>query len=276
MLKKGVFPVFFLTVLLASGCSGYEKLLKSDDFDAKYLRAKEYYNEGDYAKALPLLDQMLVVKSGTVEEEEIRYYIAYSHYGQSEFLLSSSLFRGFWLAFPRSYRAEEALYMSAYCLYKASPTYALDQTETKKALEAFQFFADTYDKSERITECNKLMDELRLKLEKKLYESANLYYRTEQYQAAAITYENMLKEFPETEEAENVGLLIVRSYFNYALQSVICKKVERYEKAIASYATFIDRYPNSTNKKEAESIYSRALALKNKALTEKENYNCNE
>ncbi|MFN0274233.1 MAG: outer membrane protein assembly factor BamD [Chitinophagales bacterium] len=276
MFKNGVFPVLISIVILASGCGGYEKLLKSDDFESKQVKAKEYYNEGDYAKALPLLDQLLVVKSGTTDEEEIRYYIAYSHYGQSEFLLASSLFKGFWLAFPRSYRAEEALYMSAYSLFKASPHFELDQSETEKALDAFQFFIDTYDGSERINECNKLMDELRFKLEEKIYESANMYYRMEQYQAAAITYENMLQEFPETEEAENIGLLIVRSYYNYAVQSVICKRAERCDKAIASYAAFIDRYPISENKKEAESIYSRIIALKNKALVEQENYNCNE
>ncbi|MBC8046065.1 MAG: outer membrane protein assembly factor BamD [Fimbriimonadaceae bacterium] len=276
MYRSAVLSAFAIIILFASGCSGYEKLLKSDDFDTKQIKAQEYYNEGDYAKALPLLDQLLAVKSGTAQEEEIRYFIAYCHYGQSEFLLSASLFKSFWLSFPRSYRAEECLYMSAYCLYKSSPGYELDQTETEKALESFQFFVDTYDKSERIQQCNDLMDEMRLKMEKKMYESANLYYNTENYQAAAITYENMLKEFPETKEAEDVGVLIIRSYFNYAVQSIICKKEERYNKAIASFNQFKEKYPASENMNEAESLYKRSVSLKEKALNEKENYNCNE
>lgn len=276
MLKNGVIPFIISFLFICQGCSGYEKLLKSDDFEAKAAQARVYYNEGNYAKALPLLDQLLAVKSGTADEEEIRYFIAYSHYGQSEYLLSASLFKSFWLAFPRSYRAEECLYMSAYALYRSSPVYELDQTETTKALEAFQFFIDTYDKSNRVQEANDIMDELRLKLETKMYESANLYYNSENYQAAAITYENMLESFPETDKAEAVGVLVIRSYFNYALQSIVCKKADRYDKAIASYITFKDRYPNSAYLKEADGLYNRALSMKQKAIKEQENYNCNE
>jgi outer membrane protein assembly factor BamD len=278
MFKNGVFPAFLylLMLVLLPACSGYEQLLKSDDFDAKYEMAKTYYNEGDYAKALPLLDQLLSVKSGTAMEEELRYYIAYSHYGQSEFLLSSSLFKNFWLAFPRSYRAEEGLYMSAYCLYKASPKFELDQTDTYKALEAFQFFIDTYDNSERISACNELMDEMRLKLETKMLASADQYYKMEYYQSAAITYENMLKEFPETSEAENISVRIIRSYLNYALQSIACKKTERLDKAAESFAQYKDRYPNGKNMEEAELLHDRVIALREKALIEQENYNCNE
>lgn len=102
-MKKGVL-FFSLVIWLLSGCSDYEKLLKSDDFDLKYDRAKAYYNEGDYARALPLLDQMLTVRMGTADEEEIRYYIAYCYYGQSQYLISSTLFKNFFISFPRSYR----------------------------------------------------------------------------------------------------------------------------------------------------------------------------
>ena len=57
--------LLLLSVITLSGCSDYEKLLKSDDFDLKSERAKAYYNEGDYARALPLLDQLLTVRMGT-------------------------------------------------------------------------------------------------------------------------------------------------------------------------------------------------------------------
>ncbi len=263
-------------IFLFTSCTGYEKLLKSDDFDKKFVKAKEYYNEGDYAKALPLLDQLLTVKVGTPQEEEIRYYIAYSHYGQSEFLISSTLFKNFFISFPRSYRSEECLYMSAYSLYKSSPRYELDQTYTNKALQDFQYFVDTYPKSDRIPECNRLMDEMRKKLEIKLLESADLYFRTQNYQAAAVTYENVLDDFPETAEAENVGLLIIRSYFNYASQSVVCKKPFRYEKTIESYNDFIERYPSSELKGVAEGLYKRSVDLKEKSIIEQQNFNCDE
>lgn len=277
MFKNGIGFIGVLVIFITmSSCSGYEKLMKSDDFDAKYLKAREYYNEGNYAKALPLLEQMLSVKTGTKEEEEIRYFIAYCHYGQSEYLLSGSLFKSFWLNFPRSYRAEECLYMAALSMYNASPEYELDQTFSIKALEAFQFFADTYKNSERLDACNTLMDELRKKQEQKMYASANLYFDMESYKAAAVTFENMLKEYPETSDAEYIQLLIMRAYFNYAGQSIVCKKPERYDMAINAFQAFSEKYPEGKYLDEAQGLYKRSIALKEKAIKESVNYNCNE
>lgn len=265
-----------LAFLTLSGCSDYEKLLKSDDFDAKSERAKAYYNVGDYARALPLLDQLLTVRMGTTEEEEIRYYIAYCYYGQSQFLIASALFKNFFRSFPRSYRAEEALFQSAYSLYKASPRIDLEQSQTINAIDEFQYFVDTYKKSERVAEANALMDEMRKKLEEKEYNSAMLYYNTQNYQAAAVTFENLLQQFPETSRAEDIYLLIVRSYFNYAGQSVPCKKPERYDLSIKSCSQFGEQYPKSDLLPIAEGLRDRAKDLKEKALIEKENYNCDE
>lgn len=265
-----------LILLFMASCSNYDKLLKSDDFDEKNRMAKEYYNEGAYAKALPLLDQLLTVNLGTPQEEELRYYIAYCYYGQSQFLVSSALFKNFFSAFPKSYRAEECLYMSAFSLYKASPRFELDQTTTYKALDEFQYFADTFKSSERVKEANGLMDELRAKLERKMYEGGNLYFKTENYLAAATNYENLLREFPETDKAEEVSLQIIRAYFNYAGLSVVCKKPERYDMAIRSYNSFIEKYPQSEFADQAKGLHDRSISLKEKSEQEKLNYNCDE
>jgi outer membrane protein assembly factor BamD len=274
-MKKGGF-LFIVAFLLLASCSDYEKLLKSDDFDLKSERAKAYYNEGDYARALPLLDQLLTVKRGTAEEEEIRYYIAYCYYGQSQFLIASALFKNFFVSFPRSYRAEECLYMSAYSTYQASPRIDLDQTTTIAALEDFQYFIDTYKNSERVEEATSLMDELRMKLEDKMYTGAMLYYDTENYQAAAVTFEGLLKEYPETSRAEDIYLLIIRSYFNFAGNSVPCKRPERYQSVIDSYERFAEQYPKSEILDIAKGLHDRSAELKQKAIKENENFNCDE
>ena len=274
-MRKSLFILLSLAIALSS-CSEYEQLLKSDDFSNKYVMAKQYYGEGNYAKALPLLDQLLTVKMGTSDEEEIRYYIAYCYYGQSQYLIAATLFKNFFISFPRSYRAEECLFQNAYSLYKASPPYNLDQTQTYKALSECQYFVDTYKNSERVAEANAIMDELRLKLETKEYESANLYFATENYQAAAVTLENLLKDFPETTRAEEFSLQIARAYFNYASQSVPCKMPERFEKAISSCDAFAAAYPNSISLPVIVALKERSIVQKEKAIIDKANYDCNE
>jgi len=260
-----------------TGCQ-YDKLLKSDDFDAKYVKAKEYYAEGDYAKALPLLDQLLTVKIGTPQEKEIRYYMAYCYYGQGDYFSSASLFKQVFSIFPISAEAEESLFMSAKSMYDASPRYQLDQTYSYKAIEAFQYFIDVFPKSALVKDANAYMDEMRDKLELKLINSAELYYNTEHYQAAALTFKNVLLDFPDTKDAEEISFKIVNSYFSYAGQSVICKRAERYDMAIESYGDFLKDYPSSIKADQAKSLYERSVDLKQKSINEITTFkiNCNE
>lgn len=279
MLRDKLIALTILSIsfLVFTGCQ-YDKLLKSDDFDAKYTKAKEYYAEGDYAKALPLLDQLLSVKLGTQDEKEVRYYMAYCYYGQADYFSSSSLFRQIFSTFPLSAEAEECLFMSAKSMYMASPRYQLDQSYTYKAIDAFQYFVDVYPKSALVKDANTYMTELRGKLEEKLITAAELYYNTEHYESAAITYQNVLLEFPDTRDAEEISYLIISSYFNYAGQSAICRKEERYDMAISSYKEFIERYPSSDRADQAKSLYERSIDLKSKAINEISTYkiDCNE
>lgn len=274
--------VIAITIILLSfgvftGCQ-YDKILKSDDFELKYVKAKEYYNKGDYARALPLLDQLLTVKIGSSEEKQIRYYMAYCYYGQGDFFSAATLFKQVFVTFPLSGEAEETLFMSAKSMFDASPRYQLDQTYSYKSIEAFQYFIDVYPKSSLGVQANAYMDTLRAKLEEKLIYSAELYYATEDYQAAAITFNNVLLQFPDTKDAEEISFKILSSYFNYAGQSVVCRKEERYDKAVESYGDFISRYPESKKADQAKSLHERSLDLKQKALTEINTYkiNCNE
>lgn len=277
MVRLIALTMISISMLVSSGCQ-YDKLLKSDDFDAKYAQAKEYYAAGDYARALPLLDQLLSVKIGTQEEKEVRYYMAYCYYGQDDYFSSSSLFRQVFNLFPLSAEAEECLFMSAKSMYMASPRYQLDQEYSYKAIDAFQYFIDVYPKSALAKDANAFMDELRAKLEEKLLAAAELYYNTEHYESAAITYRNVLLDFPDTREAENISYLIISSYFNYAGQSIVCRKEERYDMAIESYREFIARYPASSKADQAKSLYERSIDLKSKAINEINTYKikCNE
>ncbi len=275
--RIGSITILIISFLVFAGCQ-YDKILKSDDFDMKYEKAKEYYNDGDYARALPILDQLLTVKIGTPDEKQIRYYMAYCYYGQGDFVTASGLFRQIFLIFPLTTEAEECLYMSANSLYVASPRYQLDQSFSYKAIDAFQYFLDVYPKSSLADKANERMDLLRSKLEEKAIASAQLYYNTQQYNAAAVTFGNVLVDYPDTKDAEEISYQIISSYFNYAGQSVICRREERYDLAITSYAEYAEKFPDGERADQAKALYDRSLDLKQKAINEINTYkiDCNE
>jgi outer membrane protein assembly factor BamD len=53
-----------ISAMLLGGCRGYEKLLKSRDFQKKYEVGLQYYEDGDYARSAALFDRV-ITDSGT-------------------------------------------------------------------------------------------------------------------------------------------------------------------------------------------------------------------
>lgn len=250
--------LFLISTILLVSCSGYQKTLKSTDIDFKFTEAKRYYEEGEYFKSLPLLDELHIILRGTDKAEEIDYLLAYTHFGLEAFNLASYHFTTFHRRYPNSIHSEELDYMAAYCFYLQSPKYSLDGGNTLKAIEELQSFIDRNPDSERIESCNELIDKLTEKLQKKALEIAKLYYNIEDYKAAISAFNNILNDYPSIEDADMIQFLILDSNFKLASNSVFNKKIERYNNTIASYYYFVDNYESSKKIKEAQSIYDKS------------------
>ena len=255
-MKKTLY-IFFLVTFLAS-CSKYQQVLKNPDLDYKFEMAKKYYDEEEFYKALPLFDELNTLYRGTAKAEEVYFYLAYTHYGLSENLVAAYHFRNFAITYPNSDKAEEVSFMNAYCYYLESPSYSLDVSNTVKAINELQYFVDVYPTSERLAECNQLIDQLRQKLEKKSFKLAKLYFDTDNYKSAIVSLKNVLMDFPDTDFSEEIYFLILESNHLYANKSVNSKKKERCNDTISAYHQFVDKFPNSKRLKEAENIYNNA------------------
>ncbi len=243
------------SILLISSCSKYQRLVKSTDMDAKYKAAVAYYEKKDYYHALQLFEELITIFRGTSRAEQSYYYYAFCTYNVDDYAMAAYQFNNFISSYPNSKYAEEMQFMYAYCFYKDSPGSSLDQTNTLDAIEKFQLFTNKFPKSDRVPEANKLIDELRLKLEVKAFDNARLYYRTENYKAAIYAFENFLKDFPGSEYKEEALFLSVKSAYIYAANSVESKKVERFKTTIDQYYKLIDSFPQSRYLREAEKFY---------------------
>jgi outer membrane protein assembly factor BamD len=259
MLRKTISATLFIGLLIIiSSCSKYQQLMKSSDYEQKYERGVVYYNQGDYYKALQLFDAVLPFFRGTDKAEQLAYYYAYCHYYQGDHILASYYFEKFTKSFPSSKHAEECLYMSAKCKYLDSPVYSLDQTSTYEAINDLQLFLDVYPNSERTGECNELIEQLRHKLEKKEYEIAKLYLKMSNYLAAITTFNNLLKDFPDTDFREDALYGLAKANYYYAANSISAKKKERLQNAVEAYDAFVRAYPDSNYLKQAGVYYKNA------------------
>jgi len=255
--------IFFLT-----SCGGdYKKIQKSTNSEAKYNAAVAYYNAAEYLKALPLFESLLTVYRGTDKEQDVYYYYAYTNFRLNDFIMAAFYFSNYYHTFPHTPKAEECEFMHAYCGYLNSPQYNLDQTDSKKALEAFQTFIDDYPNSTRIKEANRYIDMMNSKLEKKYFEISKLYYTTEFYHAATVSLTNYVKSYPSSRYDEEASFLIIESAYEYAINSVENRKGDRLQAVIDAYLKFIDTYPKSEYLKQAQSLYDSSVKLKSKLYT---------
>lgn len=260
MLRKSIYILGFLTLLISASCDNYNKILKSTDVELKKEAAKEYYNKGNYYKALPLLDELISIYRGQEELEEIYLIYCYAHYGQGNYMVAAYNFKNYYTFYPNNESAEEAMFMMAKSYYMQSPDFKLDQTNTLKAIESLQLFVNAFPNSERVTESNQMIDELRAKLEEKDFAAAKLYMDMESYKAASVSFENVLESYPDTDMAEYLHYLIIKSNFLLAKNSVLSKQEERYARTIDAYQDLESKFPESPYLKQAEDFYQSAVS----------------
>jgi outer membrane protein assembly factor BamD len=267
---KIIVPAFFLIVGFTA-CNNFAKVQKSKDYEYKLSKAEEYYGKKKYRNAQQLYEELFPVYKGTQKFEDLYFKYAYSFYHLGSYRDAENLFKGYLEVFPNSSRAEEVDYMRAFCYYKQSPKIDLEQVNTVKAMGMMQTFINTHPGSARIKDATEIIDLSRAKLEAKDYRGARLYYNLGQFRAAAIAFGSLLNNYPESAKGEDYKLMVVKSYYRFAKLSIPEKQSERYEKVIAEYEDFADRFPESTLLKEAQNYsnlsQNHIKEIKNEQIT---------
>ncbi|MDD6020227.1 MAG: outer membrane protein assembly factor BamD [bacterium] len=255
--------VALLSAAILSSCGEYNKVLKSTDYNYKYEYAKRAFEEGKYTQAYTILEDIVTVFKGTDKAEESLFLLGMSYYENKDYLSSGSYFRTYYQHYPKGKYAELARFYCGYGYYLDSPETQLDQTGTVKAIEELQNFLEFFPKSDKVSIAQNAIFELQDKLVKKELENATLYYNLgnfmgNNYESAVIVAKNALKDYPYSKYKEQLELLILKSRFQEANQSTDEKKEDRFRVVIDEYYSFINDFPESDNRNEAENIFKIA------------------
>lgn len=249
--------LLFVAFLAFSCKSEFETIRTSGDAALWLQKANEYYDAEEYQRAQTLYELSIAPYRGKAEAEQIAYRYAYTYYYTKQYVLASYYFKNFATTYGGSSLKEEADFMAAYSNYELSPVFRLDQSYSVKAIEGFEEFANRYPSSERIPEANRLIDEMRAKMELKDFESAKLYVDLRRFESAQQSFENILKDYPETQRAEEIRYLMAKSQYKYAELSYITRKAERYAKDVKLIEAFLERYPNSKYAEELRELLKK-------------------
>jgi outer membrane protein assembly factor BamD len=222
----------------------------------------------NYNKAQVLYEDVMPYYKTRPEFPDIYYKYAYCAYYQEDYMNAENLFKTFLEIFPNSPKSEEVDYMRAYSFYKQSPKPELDQTNTIKAIGMMQTFINTHPGSAKNKEASQIIDVCRGKLETKDFKSAQLYYDMGQFRAAGVAFSALLNSYPESLKGDEYKLMIIRSYYRYAELSVEEKKQERFEQVVDEVNDFVDRFPDSKLRKDAEDFLNHSQSQIKKIANE--------
>jgi outer membrane protein assembly factor BamD len=256
-------------ILLLSSCAKeFNQVYKSNDYDYKYEYAKECFANGKYQRAITLLTDLITIEKGTDNAQESLYMLGMAEYTSKDYEGASEVFKKYYTTYPKGYYAEMASYYQGQSLYMSTPEPRLDQSETIAAISAFQSYLDLYPDAKLKNEAQQRLFALQDKLVEKEYLSSKLYYNLgtyfgnctnggSNYEACIITAQNALKEYPYTNKREQFSILIMKSKFELAEQSVESKRLERYQDAEDECYGFLNEYPDSKEHSTAEKYIAK-------------------
>ncbi|MBQ2492788.1 MAG: outer membrane protein assembly factor BamD [Bacteroidales bacterium] len=267
MIKK-LFLFLAIVAAVAACSSKFDALLMSNDVDAKYDAAFNYFNSGKYRKAASLFESLSVMTTGTERDDTVQFYWGLSNYKNKDYYTAEANFSKFVNNFPRSAFSSEARFMRIDCLYRSTLRYELDQIPTYTAINAIDEYLRDYPNEGRASECIAMSKTLNDRLDQKAFENAKLYYKMEDFKASRVAFKNIIKNDPDNIYREDILYYIAMSSYKYAKNSIPGKQKERYLDFIDDYLNFIGEIPDSPYRKELNAMYLRAQRAVGKAVGE--------
>lgn len=249
-----------LCLLILAGCGEYTKVMKSKDPEYKFDYAKRAFEQKKYLQASTVLTDVITPLRGGPKGEEALYLLAMSYYENKDYLNAGAYFKTYYSRYPKGTYAELSRFYCGYGYYLDSPDPQLDQSMTLKAIEELQGFLDYFPRSDKVTVAQNAIFELQDKLTLKELQNAQLYYNLgnylgNNYSSAIVVAENALRDYPYSKYREDFEMLILKSKYEEARQSIDTKMADRYREVVDEYYSFINNYPDSKFRKEADNIY---------------------
>ncbi len=249
--------------MLLASCGEYQKVLKSHDADYRLDFAKRAFEQKKYTQAATVLEDIVTQFKGSEKAEDSLYLLALSNYENKDYETAGSFFKTYYTRFPKGKYTELARYYAGYGYYLDSPEPQLDQSGTINAIQELQAFLDYFPKSDKVSNAQNAIFELQDKLTLKQLENAQLYYNLgtymgNNYESAVIVARNAIKDYPYSKYKEDLELLILKARYQEARESIDEKKPDRFREVIDEYYSYINNYPDTPNREEADNIFKIA------------------
>jgi len=198
----------FSFLIIISNCGiikfNSDTISEQDKIQTNYNDAIEFYNNKKYSKAKDLFKYVILNSMGSRLALESEFYLSESLYNLEEYQEALYGYDNYARSSQDLKLIELSRFRLCQCAYNLTLDYKKDQSTTIDAIDKIEIFLEDYPESEYYSEVISLKSELKYKLAKKEYESAILYMKLQEYDAALIYLFEILNNY---DSENNIVLL---------------------------------------------------------------------
>ncbi len=237
--------LMLLCFFIISGCASHKGIEKS------YRNAEEMYNDGvqqyhaiHYEDAESILGDLMErypLSNYALEGEMLLADVLYADEKYDE---ARVYYTDFVALHPSHSKASYALFQKGMCFFREVLSADRDQTNTRKAIIAFEDLSKNYPESSYNDKAVELVAFLRQRLaERELY-VGKFYIKKKKYRGALSRLKIILKQYPHSDIVDEALYYIVKSYV----------KLGEEDLAREVLSTMTSDYPSSPYTKDARKI----------------------
>ena len=252
---KNILLLLILFLLLPS-CESFKRAatpveVQYGNFDAKgyFYQANELVNAGQLSEAERVLEAIIAQDATKQYEPLARVRLADVYYQKGGYEQAALEYENFLELHPHHEYAALTQYRLAMSYYKQIKNVDTGYELIQKALKEFRKLQTTYPRNpymeeteQRIQVCLNFLAE---------FESyvGDFYYKKDSYKAASLRYRGLIYKYPNFKNESEVLLKLGKAYKNIG---------EQY-RAVETFKTIIQRYPNSEHAEEAQELISSIM-----------------
>ena len=210
----------------------------------KFNLGMTYFEKEKYVKAEAEFNYLILNNPGSKLALDAQYYLAESMFNQEKYAESIVEYDRYSRFSDDFNKIESSDFKSCKASFLLSNDYLHDQGSAAELMDKLQVFVEKYPNSKFIEEIDLFFKDIRSRLAKKEYESARLYLKLEEYDAALIYFNEVISLYYDTEYSDEARIGVL---FTHLLQ-------QNPDKAKSQLKNYDGKFLNIDNFNKAENL----------------------
>lgn len=170
------------------------------------------YEADDWDDAIRYFDRYALVAGTDPRAYQARYYSANARFERKEYVTAAADFSRLSSDLGTADLADDARFMACRAYDELSPSAQLDQEYTRAAIDHCRALIDYFPDSEFAPRAQEIAERMVGKLAQKIYENGDWYFGRRAYDSAIIYFEDVVDLYPGTAWAPRALLRLVEIY----------------------------------------------------------------